>query len=400
MGLYRDLAGAPGVFRIVLAQLTARFPHGMLSITVLLHIQMTYGNYTSAGIILAAMSVGQAVSGPLSSRLMSTFGMRQVLVFTTVVNSGLLTLIALTHMPLTTVAVIALLFGLATPPVTPAVRTIYPTMVPARQVSALFSLDASAQEIIWILGPVLAVVLSLQINTVVGLLVAVAFTLVGGLWFLLSKEVGQTKLPQARRRFGAVMSRPMVIVSLVVGFFFVASFAAIEAGVVSAFEGDGIEAGFILAVFSVGSIVGGLLIGHRPLTPWSMVWRGLVVLVGTLLCLISLNPFWLGFALFFAGFGVAPMLAALYTVVSATVKFSETAEAFGWVGTGQLVGVAIGSAVAGIAIDEFGALGGVVMSVVFLIATVLAALISVRWMPDLREGDAAPLSDTTPIELP
>lgn len=400
MGIYRDLAGSPGVFRIVLAQLTARFPHGMLSITVLLHIQMTYGNYTSAGIILAAMSVGQAVSGPLSSRLMTTFGMRQVLAFTTIVNSGLLLVITFTHLPLPTVALIAVLFGLSTPPVTPAVRTIYPTMVPSGQVSALFSLDASAQEIIWILGPVLAVFVSVQISTVVGLLVAVAFTLFGGLWFLLSREVGHTKLPPARRRFGAVMSRPMVVVSLIVGFFFVASFAAIEAGVVSAFEGDGIESGLILAMFSVGSIIGGLLIGHRPLTPWSMVWRGLVVLIGTLLCFISLNPFWLSFSLFFAGFGVAPMLAALYTVVSATVKFSEVAEAFGWVGTGQLVGVAIGSAVAGVAIDEFGPMGGVVSSVVFLFTTVLAALISVRWMPDLREGDAAPLSDTTPVEIP
>ena len=144
MGIYRDLSRSPGVFRILLAQLTARFPFGMLSITVLLHIQLVYGNYTSAGIILAAESVGQAVSGPLTSRLMGRFGMRPVLTLTTFVCAGLLLAIALTRLPLPVIAILALLMGLATPPVTPAVRTIYPKLVPNRQVTALFSLAASA----------------------------------------------------------------------------------------------------------------------------------------------------------------------------------------------------------------------------------------------------------------
>lgn len=131
-----------------------------------------------------------------------------------------------------------------------------------------------------------------------------------------------------------------------------------------------------------------------------MVFRSLIVLGGTSLCVVSLDAVWLGVALFIAGFGVAPMLAALFTIVSATVKFSETAESFGWVGTGQLVGVAVGSAIAGIAIDAVGALGGVLVSVGFLVATVIVAIGSVRWVPDLRGKDAVPLQDTTPIELP
>ena len=44
--------------------------------------------------------------------------------------------------------------GLSYPPIQPAVRTIYPKMVNSRQLTPLFSLDASAQEIIWIAGPV------------------------------------------------------------------------------------------------------------------------------------------------------------------------------------------------------------------------------------------------------
>ena len=399
MGIYRDLTRSPGVLRILISQLTARFPFGMLSITVLLHVQLVYGNYTSAGIILAAISVGQGVSGPLTSRLMGRLGMRPVLTITSIVCASLIVTIALTTLPLTIVALLALLLGLTTPPITPAVRTIYPKLVPGKQVTALFSLDASAQEVIWIIGPVVAVFISTQVSTVVGLLIGAFVMLAGGLWFILSPEVGRVRIPRSRRRLGAVLSRPTVVVATITGFFFIASFSAIEAGIVAAFGHNGIESGILLAVFSVGSIAGGLLMGHRDVRPWSMIVYSGIVMVGTALCLVSMNEIWLGAMLFLGGMGIAPMFAAIFSIVSSTVKFSETAEAYGWVGTGQLVGAALGSAVAGIAIDTAGGVGGIFVSAVFLIITVITAAVSLPWIPDLRGKEATPIPDTEPIQL-
>lgn len=399
MGIYTELARTRGVFRILFAQLTARFPGGMLSITLLLHIQLIYGDYTSAGIALAGLSIGMAVSGPVSSRLMSVFGMRPVLTLTTALSASLLVLVALTQLPLPVVTVLSLLIGLTMPPVMPAVRTIYPTMVSPKQVTTLFSLDASAQEIIWVLGPVVAVFVSVQFTTVAGILIAAAFMVGGGIWFILSPEVGSVKLPKARSRFGSVLRTPTVVVSTVVGFFFVASMAAFEVGIVSIFGHDGLEAGMILAVFSVGSLIGGLMFGHREIRPWSFTTRPLIAIVGLALCLFSENPFWLSAVSFVAGLGVAPMFAALFTAVSASVRFSETAEAYGWLNTGQLGGAAAGSAIAGVAVDLAGSTGGIAVAVGLIVATVVASAICVRWIPDLRERGANPIPDTEPIPI-
>ncbi|GAA1327961.1 MFS transporter [Leucobacter albus] len=406
MGIYRELARNEGVFRILFSQLTARFPFGMLSIIVLLHMQQQFGEYTAAGIVLATQSIGQAISGPLSSRLMGKFGMRRVLWVTSVLCTGFIIVIAFVHLPLAITAMISFSIGLTTPPITPAVRTLYPRLVPGKQISALFSLDAAAQELIWVLGPVIAVFIAAQFGTAVGLTVAAAFMLGGGAWFILSRPVGVVKIPPSKASLGAVLKRPTVIIATVIGFFFVASFAAIEAGIVRAFapEGGGghssIESGIVLAVFAGGSLVGGLIIGHRALRPWSLALRIGVVLVGTLACLVSLNIWWLSIVLFIGGLGTAPTFAGISSMIGSTIKFSETAEAFGWIGTGQLVGVATGSAIAGVAIDAMGAQGAIIVSSgLILIAGIIAAL-TTKWVPDLKDRDIEQPPETGTITLP
>ena len=407
MGIYGELGRHPGVIRVLISQLTARFPFGMLSIILLLHINLAYGDYTSAGIVLATQSVGQAISGPLSSRLMGRWGMRPVLGFTSIVCAGLLVTIAFAQLPLVVMTALAFLVGVTTPPITPAVRTLYPKLVPPKQLSPLFSLDAAAQEIIWVLGPVVAVFVSSQFGTTAGLGVAAAFMLAGGAWFISSPIIGRVKLPPSKRGFGAVLRYPTVIISTVVGFFFVASFAAIEAGIVAAFSssssghGHGsMESGIVLALFAGGSLVGGLLFGHRELRPWSLLLRVCIVLAGTLAALVSLNIWWLSVVLFLGGLGTAPAFAAISNVVSATVKFSETAEAYGWVGTGQLVGVATGSALAGVAIDFADARGAIVVSAVLLVICALCSVGAMRWLPDLKGRTVEPPPETGTLTIP
>lgn len=399
MRSYLDLLKTPGVGRILAAQLTARFPFGMLSLAFLIHIERVYDSYAIAGIVLGVISIGQAIAGPLTSRLMGRWGMRPVIAATVIVCTTSIVLMALLPLPIVGLVLLGFLAGLSTPPIQPAVRTIYPKMVNSTQLSPLFSLDASAQEIIWVLGPVVATLVSIQISSVAGILVAAAFLAGGGLWFLILPELGRVRIPRSKRRLGVVLRRPPVLLSTVVGFMLVAAAAALEAAVVATFGHGSADSGWVLAIFAAGSLVGGLALGHRPIGPWALAGRMLIVTVGIGLAAIWLDFWWLSATLFVAGIGIAPAFAVLFAIVSSSVKFSDTAEAYGWVGTGQLMGAALGSSVAGFTIDNYGPASAILVAAGFAALGTFIPGLGRRWHPDLRGRDLSSIPDTAPVAV-
>jgi predicted MFS family arabinose efflux permease len=300
--------------------------------------------------------------------------------------------------------IIGFVGGLSTPPVQPAVRTIYPKMVTSAGLTRLFALDASAQEIIWVAGPVIITFVSIQVSTVLGVVIVGFFLLGGGLWFVLSPEVGKVRIPRSRRSLGAVLKKRPVILSLIVGLLLIGACAATEASVVSVFGHGGPQAGLVLAIWSIGSLVGGLALGHVPIGPWALARRMVLVAIGIGLAtfavgaMLPIGPFWtLSIALLVAGIGIAPALGVMSAIVASSVRFSETAEAYGWVGTGQLIGSAAGSAVAGFFIDSHGAIGGFVVATALAVLGALVGILFRRWHPDLRGRDSSPIPDTEPV---
>jgi len=396
---YSELLRTPGVARIIAAQLTARVPSGMISLAYLLHVEGIFDSFGAAGLVLAATSIGQALAGPLTSRWMGVWSMRPVLILTTTVAAISMGIVALVPMPLIGYMIVGLIGGLSWPPVQPAVRTIYPKMVNSRQLTPLFSLDASAQEIIWVGAPVLVTFISIQVSTVTGILVAIAFLVLGGAWFILSPEVGRVRIPRSTRRLGLVLTRPPVLLSTVVGFLLIGSAAAIEAGVVSTFGKGGATAGIVLGIWAISSLVGGLSLGHRPIGPWALARRMILVAIGSVLVVFTWDVWSLTAALIIAGLCIAPALAVMFGIASARVKFSDTAEAYGWVGTGQLVGAALGSAVAGLLIDSNGPVGAFIVAAIFATLGAVVPIVFRRAHPDLRGRDPSPIPDTEPIAI-
>ena len=401
MKSYAELMRLPGVARLLCAQLLARFPGGMLSLGLLIHIEGLFHSYGAAGLVLASLSVGQAISGPLTSRWMGAWAMRPVLILTSSVCA-----VAIAALAFAPIAIgipgfmaIALISGLSYPPIQPAVRTIYPKIVNSRQLTPLFSLDASAQEIIWVAGPVLVTFVATQVSSTAGILLSLVFLVGGGIWFISSPELGRVRIPQSKRRFGVVLARPTVLLVTIVGILVVGCFAAIEAGVVSMFGEGSPDAGFVLAIFALTSLAGGLAFGHLPISRWALARRMSVILLGSILAVFAFEFWTIAGALAVAGLMVAPALAVMFAAVSSSVRFSDTAEAYGWVGTGQLLGAALGSAVAGFLIDAWESTGGFWTAAILAAIAVLLAVVFRRALPDLRGRDASPLADTEPVPV-
>ncbi|PTW90671.1 putative MFS family arabinose efflux permease [Microbacteriaceae bacterium MWH-Ta3] len=384
MKRYAELFKTPGLARIVASQLVARFQNGMITLAVLIHVQAATGRYAIAGLVLAAIAIGQAFSGPVSTRWMAKHGVRPVILLMAIVAAISLTALAILPVHPASAIALALLGGFALPPVQPAVRATYPTIVTGSKLQSLQSFDAAIQEVIWVAGPVIAVFVATQVSPPAAILSAVGIMTLGLSWFLTAPAIRDIRLQPSTGKMGAVLKYPAVLIMVAAGTLLVASFAAIEAATVAVFGNESAESGWVLAIWAGASLIGGLALGHRPIGRFSIVYRIGIVAAGAALVTVSLTFGWMIFALVLSGFGVAPALTVMYAVVTHEVKGGDLAESIGWLGTGHVLGAAMGSAIAGFLIDAFGPYGAFWGGAAIAALGAIIPLVWSRFLPDLR----------------
>jgi predicted MFS family arabinose efflux permease len=248
---------------------------------------------------------------------------------------------------------------------------------------------------IWVIGPLLATILAAQISTAFAIFVMAALQIFGAITFLANKEVKEVVIPKSTRRIGGVLRNKIVIVNVILGMLLIGSFSGIEVGSIAILDNKAL-AGAVIAALSVGSLVGGVFLGPRARTQWALTKYLLIILVGY--GLVFLNPtdaIWMGICFFISGLGIAPALGVLGAIVATSLKMSDTAEAYGWIATGQLMGFAAGAALAGIAIETVSPESALLIAAVFGVATLLVALMTVRITPALGKT----MTDTNSIPV-
>ena len=352
MRLYLELFRKPGVSSVIWSQLLARFAMGMQTITFAIHLQQKFHNYSVAGLAIAASTVGGAVSAPILGRWMAKFGIRPIILTGTLCTPVFMLAIGFFPISESFAIAMSLLLGLAYPPIQPAARAVYPTLVETEKLrNAIYSIDAILQEIIWIVGPVLATLLIAFTNTETPIVFMAVIQLTGGLWFVTLHKVHSAPIPRSSRRLGSVLKSKLVVVMVVINLLFVGSFAALEIGVVAALGKK--EAGFVIAMLSIGSVLGGLIFGHRIKTSAALTKQLAVVLIGDLLIFFNAtDAYWLAVCLFISGIGVATAFATIGAVIGKAIRLDDTTEVYGWIGAGQNIGYGMGAAIAGFVVDH------------------------------------------------
>ena len=209
---YRELFAEPRVRRLALADVCARLPQGMVTITLLLVVAQ-HASMTVAGLVVAGYTLGQAVTGPLRGRLADRRGLVPV---ATVCGIGyaaaLLALLAsaMSHGPAGLDLGTAALAGLLNPPLSPGMRSLWSTHACARLKQTAFALDAAVFDLAYITGPVLASALATGLVPAAALGLMLALT--GAAVITIGQSAGplpQPGPPRSRSLPGPLRSRSL-----------------------------------------------------------------------------------------------------------------------------------------------------------------------------------------------
>ncbi|GHS86271.1 MFS transporter [Actinomycetota bacterium] len=396
-GPYRDVLSRPGALAFSSSGLIARLPMSMVGIGIVLMVEALYDSYGLAGRVSAVFVLSQAVCSPQLARLVDRHGQARVMRPAIVVSAaGLAGLVV-------AASVQAPSFWLY-PPAVVAGATIgsFGSLVRARwshtlgsvprDIHTAYSLESALDELVFIVGPVLATTLATGVAPAVGLLVPIAGMVGGGYWFLAQRA---TQPPASGPRVGhgrttSVMRSGGMVVLAVVFVAMGAIFGATDVATVAFAEEQGRPglAGAILAIFAAGSMISGLLYGTRHWeTPlWRRFAIGMVALAFGAALFVLVTSLWaLAVVMFVAGFAIAPTLVNGNALVQHFVPRARLTEGLTWVGTSLGVGVSVGSSLAGSLIDRHGSHGGYLVVVGAAVLAVLATLVSLR---ALRAGTA------------
>ena len=384
MPSYNAVLSRPGVTRVMGTQLLARFAFGMMSLAIVLHIESIYGNYTIAGIALGAETIGAAISGPLLARRLSGWGPTRVITTAATISSLALVFIAFFRGPEVFTVIACAIVGFSSPPIQQVARAVYPSLITKNQTAHLFSLDATLQEILWVIGPVLATMISATYSTTAAMAVMATVQLVGTYLFARNPEIATMNIPRSKRRLGGVLRKPIAIASVLINSMLVASFGAADVGTVAVLGMR--DSGIVIAVLSVGSMVGGFAFGHRAKTKWALIKFLSVTMIG--FAAVFINPtdlIWITICWFVVGIGVAPSFATIASMIALTFNQADSAEAYGWNNTAQLLGYSLGAAVAGILIDHVSHVAAWWVTGATAFLAVVSALATYRFNPELGE---------------
>ena len=381
VGPYRRLLGEPALRGLAVADVCARLPQGMVAITLLL-VAATHASMTTAGLVVAGYTLGQAVTGPLRGRLADRYGLARVCAFCGCGYAvALLGLLAgsLAGSPAWLLVAAAAAAGLIVPPLSPGMRSLWSAQAPRALRQTAFALDAAVFDLAYLTGPVVASALAAGVApaAAVGLLLALtgtAIVMIGRR----SRPAGaaETGLAAAARRgvLGPLHS-PALRSLLITGGLLNAALSATEVALTGyARQHHALWAsGLLLAGVSAGSIVGSLLLGARGSGALAgETGRRLPRLLAcyalglAALTAASLYPPLIAVAAPLAGLFLGPSLATLFNLASSASDGAsggasggapgEAAgggtEAQGWLNSVMNGGAAAGAALAGAAASQ------------------------------------------------
>ena len=401
---YRELLTTPGATGLVLASSIARLPQAMIGIGIITMLVEQTGVYWLAGAVAGTFTLANALLGPRISKLVDQRGQSRVLPVVTAFSIVmLLSLIFAVYMraPAALFFVLAALAG-TMPSMPSMIRARWSQLFRGKpQLHTAFSLDTVLTELAYIIGPPLAIGLSVSFFAEAGPLVAVALLAVGVTAFLLQRQtepkvvVGHASNSSSTLLIPGV--RTIVLALLAMG----AIGGSIDVAVVAFANAQGwpASATFILAAYAFGSLVAGLTFGalRVSLAIEKQFFIGILVTAVTgVLPIFSPDVYVLSAMLFIAGISFAPTMVVVMKLGTIIIPPSRITEGLTWMTTGISIGVALGGMLAGVVIDAFGARAGFGVAIGAGVMMMVVVLIGLRTLAAVSTARVEPAFSPSP----
>ncbi|MGB6212930.1 MFS transporter [Pseudomonas mandelii] len=383
---YRELLTTPGVMGLVIASSIARLPQAMIGIGIITMLVQQTGLYWLAGSVAGTFTLANALIGPQVSKLVDQRGQSRVLPLVTTFSIGMLLALIVAvsiRAPTPLLFILAALAG--TMPSMPAmIRARWTQLFRGKpQLHTAFSLDTVLTELAFIIGPPLAIGLSVSFFAEAGPLVAVLLLVIGVSAFLLQKQTEPKVVVGTRKSTGSTLLIPgvrtIVLALLAMGVIG----GSIDVAVVAFANAQDwpASASFILAAYALGSMIAGLTFGalRVSLSIEKQFFVGvLITAVTAVLPIFSPDVYILSGMLFVAGMSFAPTMVVVMNLGTIIVPPSRITEGLTWMTTGISIGVALGGVLAGLVIDAYGARAGFGVAIGAGLVMVVIVLLGLR----------------------
>ncbi|MCL2424004.1 MAG: MFS transporter, partial [Micrococcales bacterium] len=254
-----DVLRERGVVPLLVLGFFARLPHSMCGLVLTLHTVRTLGrSYAEAGLVTAAVAVGQGLGAPWRGRAVDNQGLRRAMVVS-LVGAG--AWVVAPFLEYTGLVVAAFFGGLLLVPAYSVTRQALAVLVSGARRETAFTLDAVGNEITWMVGPVVAVVLATGLSSSVALVVVAVVALCSGVALMVANPPTRSAEDEPDpARDGA--AAPTAGVAAMLGLFTAMAviFVGVDVSILAALNEVGRpgDIGWVVACWSAGSLVGGL----------------------------------------------------------------------------------------------------------------------------------------------
>jgi MFS family permease len=409
LSTYRAVFRAPGSAAFAAAGFVMRMPIAMFPIGLVLIISARTGHYGFAGVLSASYIFGAVPGNPLLARLVDRYGQRRILVPATVVTLGSIAVLSAlleadapdwTLVPPTFVA------GFAYLSVGSLVRARWSLVLAGRpELSTAYSLESVLDEVIFVVGPLVATLVATHADPVIVLYVCGALIGIGAAWLATQRgteppahAVGAPKHPSALRQPGMVL---LSVSAIAMG----AVFASAEVSFVAfcGQHGHRSLSGLVLALLAAGSGVAGLFYGARTWradVPTRFRLQALVFGVLPLVLLAASNVPALAVCAFVVGLGIAPTLITAFGLAERLVPAGSLTEGLAWLLTGLNLGYGAGAALVGGIADAHGARTAFLVTIAAALLTGATAVLLHRRLRAPADERPTPVGPSEHAALP